>query len=383
MPDLVIGLTGSFGSGCSTITQLLQERFNFSRSSMSSPIRDQWANENPTRNEILPRGRRCNGSATTAGGTAPLSMGGAASYRVDNQERYVVIDSIRNLAEVEYFRDRFSNFYLVAVQCSKDERWSRVRSDYMQQGLHQEQFDLGDASDQIEEEEHGQQVIRCVDAADLIINNESHHPNNAATLAALSDTMEMYVGLLSGKEPIAPTVDEVAMTIAYAQSRRSFCTKRHVGAVITDEQGEVVATGFNENPSTMSPCYIEFQYCYKDSMMTKALLGTRCPDCQRELPELHEPFVCQCGADLKLRYFPDRGMRWCTALHAEERALLNLNGVKVTNGALYTTTFPVSIALDRLRRQESRESSTWILIRSWRYRHFFRSTASRPNLFKE
>ena len=22
-------------------------------------------------------------------------------------------------------------------------------------------------------------------------------------------------------------------------------------------------------------------------------------------PELHEPFVCQCGADLKLRYFPD------------------------------------------------------------------------------
>ena len=100
---------------------------------------------------------------------------------------------------MEYFRDCFSNFYLVAVQCSKDERWSRVRSDYMQQGLHQEQFDLGDARDQIEEEEHGQQVIRCVDAADLIINNESHHPNNAATLAALSDTMEMYVGLLSGR----------------------------------------------------------------------------------------------------------------------------------------------------------------------------------------
>lgn len=338
---MVIGLTGSFGSGCSTVTDVLRERFGFKRFSMSSPIRDQWQRENTEGDRTAaPRvelqrignsGRESNGLDHWA-----VQVGNLIE---DNDDR-VVIDSIRSLAEVEYFRTRFPNFFLIAVLTPRAERWERVRGEYERQGLGEPDFITDDERDQIEEVEYGQQVVRCVDEADLVISNARHEPSEAAAKGALAEPLQMYVGLLSGDAPIAPAPGEIAMTMAYAQSRRSFCLKRHVGAVIADREGEVIATGFNENPGTMAPCYVEFKYCYKDAQMTGSLRHTECPGCKTNLGEVFEPYRCACGYDLKLRFFPDRGMRWCTALHAEERALLNTTGRDTAGGVIYTTTFP-------------------------------------------
>jgi deoxycytidylate deaminase len=340
--QLVIGLTGSFGSGCSTVTETLSERFGFKRFSMSSPIRDVWASGNHGADRT--RAPRAELQATGNEGRQTNGLDYWArqvANAVPEREALVVIDSIRNEGEVEFLRSRFPNFFLIAVLCSPEERWLRVRTQYADLGLHEEDFVIDDERDKIEEVEYGQQVAACVDEADLVISNQTSQPSRAAAQAALVEPLSLYVGLLSGESPIAPKSDEVAMTIAYAQSRRSFCLKRHVGAVIADQRGDIVSTGFNENPSTMAPCYVEFQYCFKDSMMMKALKGTVCPGCSSVLGEVHEPFKCpECSEDLKLRYFPDRGMRWCTALHAEERALLNSSGSDIEDGVLYTTAFP-------------------------------------------
>lgn len=342
VPPLVLGLTGSFGSGCSTLSALLSDRLGFVSFSMSGPIRQEWANTNPGQDESVAlrhqlqtlgnEGRSESGNSFWAKGIAE---------QIPPNAPRIVVDGIRNMGEVDFFRETYPNFYLIAVLCSREERWERVRQQYIAREQTEEDFITDDEREQIEELDFGQQVESCVDAADLVINNQTHQPSSGAAQAALADPIKMYVGLLEGTDPIAPSTDEIAMTIAYAQSRRSFCLKRHVAAVVTDKHGDIVSTGFNENPSTMAPCYIEFRYCYKDSMMTQELSRMKCPKCSSQLPELHDPYRCPaCNEDLKLRFFPDRGMRWCTALHAEERALLNAQGADIAGGYLYTTTFP-------------------------------------------
>jgi dCMP deaminase len=46
------------------------------------------------------------------------------------------------------------------------------------------------------------------------------------------------------------------------------------------------------------------------------------------------------GTSFKEWLHPNRNMELCTAIHAEERAILSLGGRTVENGTLYVTTFP-------------------------------------------
>jgi len=341
MAQLVIGLTGSFGSGCSTVASILEQSFGFRRFSMSAPIREEWTRRStePPRREDL---QRLGNELRQTHGSDYLAKVLDEKDGLGSAAKHAVVETIRNRAEIEYFRERYRGFYLIAVLCSQEERWKRIREEYVTKGLDQQDFFSDDARDYIQEEEYGQQVALCVDEADLVISNETSFESSLAARPAMAEKLAPYIKLLTGEDTsLPPETDEICMTIAYAQARRSFCLKRHVGAVITNDEGNIIATGFNENPVTMSPCYIEFRYCYKEAMMSRQLKGTRCPDCQTELPELQEPFRCSsCSSNLKLLYFPDKGMRWCTALHAEERALINAAGREIVGGTLYTTTFP-------------------------------------------
>jgi dCMP deaminase len=54
--------------------------------------------------------------------------------------------------------------------------------------------------------------------------------------------------------PIRPTWDEYGMILATAASTRAACSRRQVGAVITDQQNRVIATGYNGVPSGQLNC---------------------------------------------------------------------------------------------------------------------------------
>jgi deoxycytidylate deaminase len=58
------------------------------------------------------------------------------------------------------------------------------------------------------------------------------------------------------------------------------------------------------------------------------------------LKDLKAPFLCPaCGFDLD-KSLGNRAMNHCTALHAEEKAILNIGSRNVSGCTLYTTTFP-------------------------------------------
>ncbi len=261
----------------------------------------------------------------------------------------LVIESIRNPAEAEELRIRFSpQFFLVAIHASTETRWDRVRKKY---GGEQFRFARDDERDADEDVAWGQQVTKCVQFADYTFVNEKPAGAQEARLKKIYSDLESDLKLMEEANSTdrpqvrAATSKEAHMATAYSQSHRSFCIKRHVGAVIAGPDGLPRSLGYNENPVPMKPCIHEFSHCFKDQdMLTKleSMDVIYCPSCGYENRGLNDPWQChECSENLKLRLFPSRNMELCTAIHAEERAIRSLRDRDAAKGGtLYTTTFP-------------------------------------------
>jgi deoxycytidylate deaminase len=357
--NLVIGLTGPFGSGCSTMRDILaQAPFSFRPFKMADDIR----REVEQMSKVIPKGKKGWRKVLQEHGDARRRE--RIRYWVDKVverideapigEERIVIDGFRNFAEVQEVRKIYPRFFLVAVCADKDERWNRVRKDY---AGNQNEFEDDDRRDRDEDCKWGQSVQKCVDDADYVYYNSEHlvvdlggteGPNSSKIEKELKNTAQDFLPLMSGGEPHRdPRAAEIHIAAAYAQSHSSTCLKRHVGAVITVTRNGhefPISMGFNENPPSVRTCKSE-SACYKDDDMMSKLQARgkkiHCPVCGKLHKGLDQPWNClKCGASLKAWLHPNRNMELCTAIHAEERAVLSLGGRSVEGGTLYVTTFP-------------------------------------------
>ena len=96
------------------------------------------------------------------------------------------------------------------------------------------------------------------------------------------------------------------MSIAEQVGNRSTCSRRQIGTVITNENREIVATGYNGNPRGMVHC--ETIGCIRDEM---------------NIPS---------GERVEI----------CTAVHAEQNALLQA-GRASSGGTMYTIVQPCNV----------------------------------------
>lgn len=354
--NLVIGLTGPVGSGCSSMAGVLQNR-SFRSYRLSDEIR----------NEMKAKG--CRPRKRSKDYRKNLQDYGNQSRQVNlaywvNKllervrggtvgEPPIVIDGIRNFGEVQRLRHEYLNFFLVAICAEREHRWNRVKPDY---GGRQSEFERDDRRDQNEDLPHGQQVQRCVDDADFVFfNNEQHliqvrgedKPNQTRIVADLGGQVDDFVPLMEGKEAgRPPTSQEAQMAAAYALSNASGCLKRYVGAVITVPRGgrEIpISMGYNENPAGVGRC-VDNGGCSKDEHMQSwfaAQTKVYCPRCSAKISKPTEKTRCKkCGDSIRDWLRPLRGMELCTAVHAEERAIKSLGDRSAEGGKLYVTTFP-------------------------------------------
>jgi deoxycytidylate deaminase len=125
---------------------------------------------------------------------------------------------------------------------------------------------------------------------------------------------------------------------------------------------EPLASGYNENPTGLKPCIEQFGTCYRDIVRHERFVelandNARCPYCSTDIPaKLPQPWLCpNCGRSLDAAFFPDRAMRWCTALHAEERALINAGDRDLSKATLYSTTFPCQLCAEKIIHAGIRE----------------------------
>jgi len=347
---LVVGLTGSFGSGCSTLKNSLV-KLGFEPFSLSKFVKDAWHKETgkPTeealRENLQDVGDKLREENRRNSYLAELAIGEANKKVGENSP--LVFDNIRNIGEVDYFRKTFPNFFLIAVDCSPGIRWERVKKRYQKLGLNENQFEKDDKRDKYDEmTKYGQQVELCVDNADVLIDNDRTFPTIVA-VDKLKDKISQYINLMKGDIKRPPHLFELYMGIAYTASLRSQCLKRRVGAVIVDERSNaIVSVGYNENPRPIEPCISKYHRCYRDIYKLKYFQKLenskqKCPKCSQELKDLKPPFLCQkCSFDLDKHFISDKALNRCTALHAEERAILDIGSRNIEGCTIYTTTFP-------------------------------------------
>ncbi len=372
----IIGLTGSFGSGCSTLADALED-LGYEKFSLSNIVKDEWKKRNSNndiflahRSELQNIGdefRKKNGNDFLAKEIIKQADNG------NNLKGKYVFDSIRNLAEIKYFRDNYPNFYLIAVDCPRSIRWERSKKNYYKNELKERDFEKNDERDKDEEEPYGQQVQLCVYEADVVINNDDNCPNTKVAIKRLKDKVNKlflrHISENGESKPISengelkpisengelkpipengelniPNDDEACMTIAYTASLMSKCIKRQVGAVIVDRNNVIVSIGYNQNPNHKS-CKEDFGRCYRD-IYKDNLLELECRECQKHPKDL---FKCSnCGTNLFKQVIPDKALSRCLSLHAEEIALMNAGTKNFEGHTLYTTTYPCLICARKI-----------------------------------
>lgn len=348
---LIIGLTGSFGSGCSTLMKALITQ-DFEGYSLSDIVWEKWREDNKgkkdeeaKREELQDIGNKLRKDK----GNEILALKIYERAEVDkNDKKNLVFDSIRNTAEINFFRDNFpSRFYLIAVECPREMRYNRVKEkQYDPHGKNQNDFENDDERDRNEEGfEHGQQVQRCVDDADITILNHHDIPDDNLQIKKLSEIIIKHIELLSG-DLRPPDPEEYFMSLAYTASLKSKCIKRQVGAVIVDKRGRVLGVGCNENLEPLKQCIDEPGDCQRDMDKRKYFKKLRkdkqnCPNPKCKKPiDFDNEFKCKsCERELDKYFLPDKLLSRCRALHAEERSLMDAK-YNVKGCTLFTTASP-------------------------------------------
>ena len=182
----------------------------------------------------------------------------------------LVIDGIRNTGEIAYLRNRYGyHFTLLGVVQTFEARWDRMGTTlYTDDKDGQKAFFTDDARDQSEETDHGQQVRKCIDQADILIDN-----SEVVTLGGYKRKVLNYAVLASGEDSRTPSREEIFMNMAYSACHSSRCLKRHVGAVVLLIQAIIpLELATTTIPDQDLPCEEQYHRCFKD-MLKEDLLN--------------------------------------------------------------------------------------------------------------
>ena len=342
----IIGLTGSFGSGCTYIADNILSKNGYKKVSLSDILKRLYEEEG---NELVNGQRRSlqdfGDKLRQKNGNEFLAQKTFTQISIESKEDPTakwVVDSIRNPAEVRFLR-RNSKFFLFGIYAERDTRWPRVREKYNNnyaQFLDDDKNDTGSES-----EAHGQRVGDCFSEADIVLSNNQEiaavgNDDFKELEGVITSYSELTEKPLEKKQPLRE--EEALMAMAYAISQRSSCLKRKVGAIIVDEFGNVISSGFNEVPRSNIPCKHEYTECYRDKLCN-------------EFPQtLRKNFNLAEGEEDKIMgLFREkfRILDYCRALHAEENAILNLihsGPVLLKDSVLYTTTYPCRLCANKI-----------------------------------
>jgi dCMP deaminase len=175
------------------------------------------------------------------------------AFRIANGSNRFVVDAFRNPYEVEYFKRRYSEFYLVAVQRSTDDVRKALRNLSGAAIEKIKQRELGNKKKSLESYEWitSQNIEECLQKADMFIDNIY---DQSQTYPHLRYQLLRFIILSNLPGIISPNSDERSMQMAMTAKQNSGCLSRHVGAVVVDKGGLVIGFGWNDPPFGQVPC---------------------------------------------------------------------------------------------------------------------------------
>ena len=291
-----------------------------------------------------------------------------------------VIEAFRNPYEVEFFRNRYYEFFLISIYAPESLRQVRGNFD--------RERDNRDKGKGVKVREfYKQNVSECVLLSDIAVNNDAKYIDFHRKLAK-------HFALICRPGCIAPTEDELFMQEAYSMSLKSNCISRQVGAIVVGQRGCIVGAGWNDVGAGQTPCsyrrisdidieyafpiavrgeeaefstfvkdafrsYEKHCYCFKDEyskFKTRERILKLCEKDSYKFAKLCKNISADLkGKEEELRNLSEclsvKKLEYCRALHAEENAILQssiIGGIGIEGATIYTTTFPCELCAKKI-----------------------------------
>ena len=181
----------------------------------------------------------------------------------------LVIDAIRNPFEIVFFKQRFSNFFTVAVSTSSDDREARLTDDLIKSEIRvvddkeypQKSKPLRTHADFV-----SQDIATCLQHADIHVTNfGKSSEGKVPRLSELTRQLVKYVCLMEHPGLVTPTNVERCMQAAFTAKLNSGCLSRQVGAVVTDDGFAIRSIGWNDVPLGQVSCLLRLYDEFLDS----------------------------------------------------------------------------------------------------------------------
>lgn len=280
--------------------------------------------------------------------------------RYKGTETYVVIDTFRNPFEALYFRERYSAFYLMALNTNDSTRKNRLQAQY---DLSDSQINEIDSKESNKEKTEfsefvSQNIQKCYDIADIHVSNPQLGGDD---FTYLTWQIVKFIALIMHPGIIMPTSEERSMQFAHTAKLNSGCLSRQVGACITNNSFSVKAIGWNTPPEGQAPCTLRNVYdllSHKDDSafskyennnskfraLVKDIYNSELTKTNRK--NLNGRNVCYCFKDIKNEIDEQKNQVHTRALHAEENAFLQIvkyGGQGILGGKLFTTSSPCEL----------------------------------------
>ncbi|MDF7821169.1 hypothetical protein P1X15_26335 [Runella sp. MFBS21] len=276
-------------------------------------------------------------------------------FREHNEKSaHIVIDSIRNSMEARYFKERFSAFYLFAVNTENEHREKRLSSEYNAEELKSIDNEYN-RNLKTEETFYVQDIKTCIQVSDIYLYNPNDK-EKGDTYTTIKKDVVRYLALIFQPGIITPTPQERCMQIAYTAKYNSGCISRQVGAVVTDDRFSIKSIGWNNTPEGQTPCLLrnvddllhnsdpEAFSEYEKTSEIKQLLKTAYKSIDKSRLKGRNVSFCFKEGQNCLEH--EKNQVHTRSLHAEENAMLQIakyGGEGLTKGFLFTSASPCEL----------------------------------------
>jgi len=338
--DIIIGVTGAFGSGCTTVGKIL-EKEGYEYISVSSYLKKEASidfsklSPQETRKVLQDIGNKKRKKGL--GKLINKCLFALGKHKGKN----VVVESLKNPGEIEALK-KYPNAVVIAIDTSFEQRQKRILT--KEYGDDLAQFKKDDNREKGEALKYGQNLQKCVDMADILMNNDQERSSPREN-SLFKKSVLKYTDLIKTPGDRYPTDMELWMNNAYSISLKSACKKRQVGAVIVKD-GYVISSGYNKVPQGEKDCKDEYgSKCYRDHVRGQLKFCSFCGKILND--ELHCPDDDCDFNKSKINKALDK----CRSLHAEESAILQaskLGGISLKGSTMYVTTYPCKLCANKI-----------------------------------
>lgn len=301
--------------------------------------------------------------------------------KVNSGKSKIVIDSLKNSLELMYFKEKYSAFYMLAINKDENERIEYIKnkiakiSETEGDDISEEIMKLDNTEYLPDEVNRGvfssPDIENCIQKSDYhIYHSSSFNLSNCdfgEREKSLSFQIIKLIALIHQPGLVTPTAMERTMQIAYNAKYNSGCISRQVGAVITDEEFRVKSVGWNDVAKNQVPCKLrDLRQLGKDnppSYFSEYECTGYVKNSRTNKKERFKDLMERELKSINLSNLNGRNLPFCfktfqnifeeqsnqvhtRSLHAEENAMLQISikgGIGLGGGYLFTTASPCEL----------------------------------------